>query len=351
MAGSRCREAASKPLEDRDVSDARPGRAIVARLRSVAVTVKRMNREQFYAKLATLDEAGLKKILWTVYWRGSASVRERLEAELDPVTDTKAATAAAQAVDPEAVRDEVREFVALARAGAYMAGDRRVSPKERSRWRLTFQRLATNARAALAVNPLVGAEALTALVDLADATRDYDCFHSDDPMEAARFVVSDAVALLWGTLRDHYGFTGFAERAAPQLVRWEAAYGWTRRGDGPTAEKETSLADVLARMLRSGDAWVDFAHHYLRALDQVDRGGAGARVAWRSADFERGERARHLSAWHQLLLERLEHSEVDDLLDRLVAHPALGGPELTYLQARLAKQRGDIDKARTLTRK
>jgi hypothetical protein len=39
-------------------------------------------------------------------------------------------------------------------------------------------------------------------VDLADETRGYDYFHSDDPMEAARFIVSDAVALLWGTVRD-----------------------------------------------------------------------------------------------------------------------------------------------------
>jgi hypothetical protein len=310
-----------------------------------------MNREQFFDKLATLDEAGLKKALWTLYWRGSANLREKIEAELDPGSDQRSPIAVKQAPDPQSVLGEVRDFVALARAGAYMAGDRRVSPKERGRWRLTFQRLATTSQAALAADAALGIEALSLLIDLAHETRDLDYFHSDDPMEAARFVVSDAVALLWGTARDHYGFTGFAERSAPQLVRWESKYGWTRRGYGQTSEKETALADVLARMLRGADAWVDFTHHYLRALDRVADGDTGLRTSWRSSDFERSERARHLSTWHLLVLERLEDSDADGLLDRLVTHPALDGPELTYIQALLAKQRGDGETARTLIRK
>ena len=39
----------------------------------------------------------------------------------------------------------------------------------------------------------------------------------------------------------------------------------------------------------------------------------------------------------------------EDRLDRLAGHPALGGPELTFVQARLAQLRGDTDAARTLT--
>ena len=46
---------------------------------------------------------------------------------------------------------EVGEFVELARAGSYIAGDRRVPPKERTRWRLTFWRLAADAQSALAL--------------------------------------------------------------------------------------------------------------------------------------------------------------------------------------------------------
>jgi len=34
-------------------------------------------------------------------------------------------------------------------------------------------------------------------VDLACDMRSYDYFHSDDPVEAAKFVVSEAVAALW----------------------------------------------------------------------------------------------------------------------------------------------------------
>jgi hypothetical protein len=56
-----------------------------------------------------------------------------------------------------------------------------------------------------------------------------------------------------------YGFAGFAERAASQLIRWESRHGWTRTGFGPTSEKETSLARVLASMLRTPDMWVGSA--------------------------------------------------------------------------------------------
>jgi hypothetical protein len=305
-----------------------------------------MNREQFFDVLARLDEKHLQKALWNLYWRGSADLREKIETELAP-TDGKPARPAKQAVDARAVLEEVNNFVTLARAGAYMAGDRRVSPKERSRWRFTFQRLATDSRAALTVDAPIGIQAMESLIALACETKDLDHFHSDDPMEAARFVVSDAVALLWSAARDHYGFSGFAERAAPQLIRWESRYGWTRSGYGSLSQKETTLADVLARMLRSGDAWTDFAEHYLHALDQVP-GGARDHVFWQSPDFERSRLTGDLSAWHLMLLERLEHSDAEEQLDRLVEHPSLGGPELAYLQARLARQRGDEDAARTL---
>ncbi|WP_204285970.1 hypothetical protein [Microbispora amethystogenes] len=246
--------------------------------------------------------------------------------------------------------DDARRFVELARAGAYMAGDRRVSPKERTRWRFTFNRLTEDAKKALAADAATGGQALELLIDLADETCDYDYFRSDDPMAAARFVVSDAVALLWATYLDLYGFSGFAERAAPQLIGWERAYGWTRRGDGPTADKETTLADVLARLLRGIDAWLDFTDRYLAALDRLAGGGAERRAPWRDTGFERGERARNLAGWHLMVLDRLADAEADDRLERLATHPALAGPELRYLRARLARRRGENDTARTLIR-
>ncbi|WP_433352000.1 hypothetical protein ACQP25_03250 [Microtetraspora malaysiensis] len=313
--------------------------------------MQRMNREQFYATLAPLDEERLKKALWTLYWRGSAQLRERIGAELTPEEHNPAAKSAKQTVDARLVLDDVHRFVELARAGAYMAGDRRVSPKERTRWRFTFTRLTEDAKKALAADAATGAQALKLLIDLADETCDYDYFRSDDPMAAARFVVSDAVALLWATYLDLYGFSGFADQAAPQLIRWERTYGWTRRGDGPTAEKETTLADVLARLLRGIDAWLDFTDRYLAALDRLAEGGAKTRVSWRDTGFERSERARNLATWHLLVLERLTDAEADDRLERLVTHPALAGPELRYLRARLGRQRGETDTARALIRK
>lgn len=296
-----------------------------------------MNREEFFGKLAGLDGERLKKALWNLYWRGNATLRERIEAELDPGTNPK--PAATLVVEPDAALEEVRDFVSLARSGAYLGGNRRVSPKERSQWRVTFRRLANNAQAALAVeDPGRGIAALELLIDLACETRGYDYFRSEDPMEAARFVVSDAVERLWDRLRQAHGFGRFAVRAATQLVRWESRYGWTRSGWGSIAQKEASLASILARKLQAPDMWGAFADHYLHALDHAD----GVR------DFQRDQRTGDLAEWHGLLLDRLPDYDADDRLDKIAQHPAVGGPELTFFQAQLARQRGELDRARQL---
>jgi hypothetical protein len=314
---------------------------------------KRMNREEFFAKLSPLDEGQLRKVLWNLYWRGSAPVRERVESELDPAERDRRKIAAAEPADPGWVLYEVREFADLARAGAYVGGDRRVSPKERIRWRATFRRLATDAQSALrAADAGPAEEALALIIDLACEMRDRGYFRSEDPVEAARFVVSDAAAMLWETVRDRYGLPVLAERAVAQLIRWESRYGWTR-GWGQIRDKEASLASVLARMLSVPDMWTVFANRYLDALDQVARAEAArpkSRHPWdyRDADYIRRQRTSDLAEWHDLLLERLAGSEAEDRLDRLTRHPALGGPELTFLQARLALERGDRDAARAL---
>lgn len=48
------------------------------------MAVNRMNREEFYAKVTPLDAEQLRKILWTLYWRSTAQVRERVEDALNP---------------------------------------------------------------------------------------------------------------------------------------------------------------------------------------------------------------------------------------------------------------------------
>ena len=93
--------------------------------------------------------------------------------------------------DPAGVLDEVTTFVELAKDGAYMAGDRRVHHTERSKWRYTFRRLAAEALAALtASDPAPAQQAVAKIIDLACDLKRYDYFHSDDPVEAAKFVVS-----------------------------------------------------------------------------------------------------------------------------------------------------------------
>lgn len=310
----------------------------------------RMNREQFFVKLSSLDEQQLREALWNLYWRGSAAVRERIEAEIDPEQREHRAPKASEPVDPHRVLAEVREFVELARSGAYLGGDRRVTPRERPRWRFAFQRLVADAQRVLdSEDGGAAASAVELLIDLACETRAFEYFRSEDPMEAARFVVSDAVGLLWGRVRDHEGFRAFSLAAAPQLIRWESRYGWTRSGWAAVSEKETSLASVLARMLLVTDMWVGFAGSYLDALDQVARDGAGEpRRGGQSASRERAERTANLAEWHRLLLDRLLDSDAEACLDRLTVHPALGGAELTFLQAQLAHRRGDVARARDL---
>jgi hypothetical protein len=174
-----------------------------------------MNREQFFGKLVTFDEERLKKALWNVYWRGSAVMRERIEFEVDGDRRDLRDRRSKEPVDPHWVLGEVREFVSLARSGAYIGGDRRVSPRERTRWRFAFRRLVTDAQGALQAKEVATAfTAMDELIDFACELRGYDYFRSEDPVEAARFVVSDAVALLWAKVREVYGFAAFAERAA-----------------------------------------------------------------------------------------------------------------------------------------
>lgn len=309
-----------------------------------------MNREQFFGQLATFDEKRLKKALWNLYWRGSAATRERIEAEIDPVQRDRVQRLSKEPADPQLVLGEVRDFVALAHSGAYLAGDRRVSPLERTRWRFTFQRLVTDAQDALRAEDVdAAATAVEQLIDLACEMRGYDYFRSEDPVAASGFVVSDAVALLWGSVRAEYGFPGFAERAAPQLIRWESRYGWTRSGYGRVSEKETSLASVLAQMLTAPDMWVGFADRYLDALDQAAHDHqAKPNRGWRPSGSEREQRTADLAEWHRLLLHGLIDSDAEDRLDKLTTHPGLGGPEVGFLQAQLAHQRGDVSNARSL---
>src|SRR5215510_1688363 len=321
------------------------------RLPSSALPMKRMDREEFFGKLAPLDEERLRKALWNLYWRGSAGIRERIEAELDPDLRGRRQRPAKKSIDSDWVLCEVRDFVTLARSGAYMAGDRRVSRQERSRWRFTFQRLVADAKGALLSREGLpaGAAALEQLIDLAREAHEYHYFHSEDPVEAARFVVSEAVALLWTRLLDEYGFAGFAERVAAQLIRWESHYGWTRTGFGAISEKETSLARVLASMLGTPDMWVGFVDSYLSALDMTARDDAAKpKRDWPDADWHRDRRTKALSEWHDMLFGKLVGYAVEDRLDRLTRHAALGGPEPTFLQARLAHQRGDVEGARRL---
>jgi hypothetical protein len=75
------------------------------------------------------------------------------------------------------------------------------------------------------------------------------------------------MAALWESVLRHDGFAAFAGRVPEQLIRWEAGYGWTRRGYGQLAEKETPLAVPLARLVATPDMWRTFTESYLKAVE------------------------------------------------------------------------------------
>jgi hypothetical protein len=133
-----------------------------------------------------------------------------------------------------------------------------------------------------------------------------------------------------GRLQAQHGFAGFAQGAAPQLIRWESPYGWTRSGWGRVSQQETQLASVLARMLPAPDAWVGFTDRYLTALDQAARDDSVRRNrVWQSTGRDRERRTEALAEWHRLLLDRLIGSEAEDRLDRLTRTPRSAGRSLS----------------------
>jgi len=118
---------------------------------------------------------------------------------------------------------------------------------------VTFRQLATDAQLALhAEDTALGERALELMIDLA---RDAEgSFRSEDPLEAAKFAPSHAVSALRETVLAEHGFARFAERAAPQLIQWKSAYGWSYgTGAGKVPEWEIALTDVLAPMLTTPD--------------------------------------------------------------------------------------------------
>ena len=198
--------------------------------------VSRWKRDEFFAKIDDLDTADLKKALWTLYYRGAAPVRQRIEELVEPKLKVERQRAEQQVPDASDVLAEVQDFAALARAGAYLAWDRRVSPKERSRWRFTFRRLVKEAQHALGGPDVqVAGEALSIMIDLACESEGTEYFRSDDPVEAAGFVVSDALTMYWSKVRQEFGMDSMLKLAVGHLLRWESAYGWTRRGFGKVA--------------------------------------------------------------------------------------------------------------------
>jgi hypothetical protein len=312
----------------------------------------RMNREEFFAKLVPLDAEQRGKILWNLYWRGTAAVRERIEGELDPPERERRRRDAAAPPDPALVLAEVSRFVELARSGAYIAGDRRVSRTERTRWRVTFRQLVTDAQLALhAEDTAPGERAMELMIDLARDAEGH--FRSEDPLEAAKFVLSEAVSALWGTILAEHGFARFAERAVPQLIRWESAYGWSNgTGTGKVAEREIALADVLAPMLATSDMWTGFADAYLTELDRIaaaepptGRRPGRAVSAW-DPGWRRSERTRDLAWWNELLSDHVD----EERAERLADHPAFEGPDADFMRAKAARRRGDIVAARELIR-
>lgn len=309
----------------------------------------RMDRIQFFQKMGERTEDQLKKVLWELYWRGKTEVRERIEALLAAAGGARAKPAKPE-LDGEWVLRDIQEFAALLRSGAYMGGTRDVSRQERTKWRVTFRTHMEEASALLKQGDLEHGVAVTELlVDLLCEMRGYDYVHSEDPVQATGIVVSDRVELLWRTIVAEQGFREFARLAPPQFIRWESAYGWTRTGFTRLAEKERSLAEVLASILVGPDAWVGFADAYLDALDHLPKAPRTRDETWLwNWAHQCEERCRNLADWHRRLHAYLRIGEGPDRLFRIATHPALAGPEADFFLARLAWEQGQAERSHAL---
>ncbi len=183
----------------------------------------------------------------------------------------------------------------------------------------------------------------------------YDYFHSDDPVEAAKFVVPEAVAALWESVLRHGGFAALAARARRSSS--SAGRQTTAGPAGATVRWRKGRRPWLFRLLllTTPDMWRTFAEAYLEALEAAGRADPRRpRTVYGTFDepsYRRKERADDLAAWHEMLLDRFAGTPEDELLDRLAASPALAGPELIFLRARMAERRGDVSQAATLVAK
>lgn len=281
------------------------------------MVAKKFDRTQFFRTTSGFDRDDLEKMLWTLYWRGDARTRERVEELIDPSQVTVTAPTPPSA---EVVRRNVKEFAALARAGAYLARDRRVSPKERTRWRFTYKDHFAQSFAALSagtgeeIRPAV--EAVSTLITLACETEGFDYFRSEDPIEASKVVISEMVDQLWTGIGRALGPEELCRLSAVQIVHWERKYGWTRFGFGRTSEKESTLAEVLPRHLLTPDMWSSFTEHFIHELDTV----AGKKSPSYGTVSARTDA---LEPLNKSLIERLHASGADDRIAALLDNRGL----------------------------
>lgn len=70
-----------------------------------------------------------------------------------------------------------------------------------------------------------------------------------------------------------------------------------------------------------------------------------------SVDYRRKDRARSLTAWHGMLLERLPDYDAADRLDQIAVHQAFAGAEHRLFRARPARQHGDMERRATWSSK
>ena len=85
-----------------------------------------MDRDEFYALLAGKDEAALKRRSGRSTGKARGRCANASRGLLGVVPPE------APPIDPQFVLRDVKYFAALVRSGAYLGGDRRVSPRERT---------------------------------------------------------------------------------------------------------------------------------------------------------------------------------------------------------------------------
>jgi hypothetical protein len=213
----------------------------------------RMDRDEFFKRLSRLDEERLEKTLWSLYRRGNAEVRQRIESQLErgpaapPFGDELHVAKRGERLELRRVSGATPPL-AGATPTLHLGTARRELPRQRRRWRLTVSRLGQDTEVALQDDGREDrADEPVLLLELARDSREYELL-ADGSVDAPSVVVSDELSLLWSRPGIGLHWAKLGRQAMPPPVRREPSDGSRQIGAGRPRNKAALFGAMWNRM-------------------------------------------------------------------------------------------------------